>query len=160
MLIVQKKKKKSTFKKGTYVSAPSICSNDFQRSIPITMSPTVCTHLLTGVSDSCPGVKAASEDRVTTAALYLTRACTLPLIFLRTVPNPSHVGLGRRRRSSPLDQLHVRTRRDGSYLAFLLAAAGRRGFGCLVLVSFVLFAPTFVLNHVDRRYHPPFCWAV
>lgn len=43
-----------------------------------------------------------------------------------------------------------------SYLGFLLAGVCRRGFGCLILVPFVLFAPTFVLNHVGRRDHPPY----
>lgn len=39
-------------------------------------------------------------------------------------------------------------------LAFLLAGFGRRGFGCLILVPFVLVAPTFVLNCAGRRDHP------
>lgn len=45
-----------------------------------------------------------------------------------------------------------------AYLALLLAGVGRRGFGSLILLPFVLFAPTFVLNHVGRWDHPLFFW--
>lgn len=48
--------------------------------------------------------------------------------------------------------------RTSAYLALLLAGVGRRGFGSLILLPFVLFAPTFVLNHVGRRDHPLFFW--
>lgn len=93
-----------------------------------------------------PGVDAASQEWATAAPFR----CQL----FQTLKTREFAALLNRVLKRP------GTARLGSYLALLLAAGGRRGFGGLALVPFVLLAPTFVLNHAGWRYHPPSRWAV